>query len=286
MKIDPSQYDYVMYVDASGDDGFNFDKCSSTCYAASSLLVKQEDIVINLDILNQIKSIVGCKPTDEVKYSKIRRHRRSQDALSLLSDLKGKMASYVVFKKEVDQAKYQGNKNMSVVCHYMALRTLEKYDFPAGSRVLLAIDHMKHTEEVPLNYVIGANTSEDVLNNIDLSVVFRDSKDADFLLIQIADLLCGITREHFEQYETNPDMLYFASKCPPCQTVFEVKKKFTHISCKNGTAASHRIISSSNLKHIYNLFPETSGSALFGCFFTEPLLMMRKHFYMACIRKK
>lgn len=286
MKINPNIFDYIMYVDASGDDGFNFDNGSTTCYAASSFLVKQEDVVYNLNILSQIKNIVGCKQTDEVKYSKLRRHRRAKDAFPLLSDLKGEVASYVVFKKEVDQAQYRGNKNMSVVCHYMALRTLEKYDFPAGSRVLIAIDHMKHTEEVPLNYVIGANTSKNVSSNIDLSVVFKDSKDADFLLIQIADLLCGITREHFEQYETNPDMLYFASKCPPCQTVFEVKKKFTHISCKNGAAASHRIFSSSNLKHIYSLFPETTGPALFNCFFTEPSWMMRKHFYMACIRKK
>ena len=76
MKVDPSNYDYVMYVDASGDDGFKFEKDSSICYCAAALLVKQEDISHNLAILEQIKKIVGCKATDEVKYSKIRRHRR------------------------------------------------------------------------------------------------------------------------------------------------------------------------------------------------------------------
>lgn len=275
-----------MYVDASGDDGFNFEKCSSTCYAAASLLVKQEDLPHNLEILNEIKRIIGCKQKDEVKYSKIRRHRRAAEALSLLSNLKGSMAGYVVFKKEVDQSRYSGNKHMSIVCHYMALRTIEKFDFPQGSRVLLAIDHMKSTEEIPLNYVINTNTSENVKNNIDLSVVFRDSKDSEFLLIQIADLLCGILREHFEQYETNQDMRYFSVKCPPCETVFEAKRKTTRLFCKNGKASANRVVASANLKYIINLFPATDCSDMLSCFYTEPPKMMKKHFYMACRRKK
>ena len=75
MKVDPNQFDYVMYVDASGDDGFAFERGATICYAAAAFLVKKEDIAHNLEILKQIKAIVGCNEKDEVKYSRIRRHR-------------------------------------------------------------------------------------------------------------------------------------------------------------------------------------------------------------------
>lgn len=289
MKVNPAKYDYVMYVDASGDDGFKFEKDSSSCYCAAALLVKQEDILYNLDILKQIKKIVGCKETDEIKYSKIRRHKRGADALGLLSSLKGRMSCYLVFKKELPPEKRpdSGSKELSVICHIMAMRSMEFFQFSPNEKTLIAIDRMKNTEEEPLGEVLksepfGKRLSQEHHHSYD--VIFRDSKDANFLLIQIADLLCGTIREHFEQYETNEDMLYFKRACPPCVTVWLSKKGVTRKLCKNARSRAHRIIHSKNLHNVLPLFPVIKGPQFFDYFFVSPLKMMDQHTYLYCER--
>lgn len=288
MKVDPANYNYIMYVDASGDDGFKFDNGSTLCYCAAALLVKQEDIQHNLDILGQIKSIVGCKATDEVKYSKIRRHRRGTEALSLLAGIKGYMSCYLIFKKELptNEIPAQGSKEISVVCHAMALRSLEFYNFSDESRILIAIDRMKHTEEAPLgNYLTNDAFNHQRQNhNFSHDVVFRDSKDTNFLLIQIADLLCGTVREHFEQYESNEDMLYFKSLCPKCKKVWLLKKGMTHSMCKNGKGKKAKIFRSKNFYNVIHLFPATIGVNALDYFAMEPIRMVDQHFYHFCER--
>ena len=291
MKVNPADYGHIMYVDASGDDGFKFESDSTSCYAAAALLVAQEDLQHNLDILNQIKHIVGCKPTDEVKYSKIRRHRNVEKALSLLRDLKGKLSCYVIFKKELadDERPKPGTKTLSVVCHLMALRSLDSYSFQDGEKVLIAIDRMKHTEESPLEAQMKFGVLSDRKKperNFTTETIFRDSKDANFLLIQIADLLCGTIREHCEQYETNADMIYFSTTCPKCKQLLRIKRGNTRILCKKGESRVAKIIDSKSLRNIMHLFPVTRSLDLADFFFTRPTKMADKNFYMFCARKK
>ena len=288
MKVDPANFDYVMYVDASGDDGFKFDHDSSICYAASALLVKQEDIQHNLNILSQIKKIVGCKETDEIKYSKIRRHRRGSEALTLLKGIKGNMSCYIIFKKELptEERPSHGSKEISVVCHLMALRSLDYYTFSDGEKVLIAIDRMKHTEEVPIETYMKShplNQKTKKPRNFSFETVFRDSKDKSFLLIQIADLLCGTVREHFEQYESNTDMLNFRSFCPKCCQLQRIKgTKSTHNLCRNGRSRYKRIIHSKNLHNIFHLIPEQNSIDILDYFFMRPTKMMDQNFYLIC----
>ena len=287
MKVDPTQYDYVMYVDASGDDGFRFDKDSSSCYVVAAFLVKQEDILHNLDILLQIKQIVGCKPTDEVKYSKIRRHRRGTEALRHLQNLKGKMSCHIIFKKELppEEQNKTNDKALSVSCHAMALRALDSYSFQDGEKVLIAVDRMKHTEEAPLEYAMNRGFLSDSKHperNCITETVFRDSKDSNFLLIQIADLLCGTIREHFEQYEANKEMLYFRTKCPCCKQLMLMKKSITRPICRNGKSKTAQIFNSKNMMNIYHLIPKIKTPDMFDFFFMQPLKMMDQHFYMIC----
>lgn len=284
MKVDPNQFDYVMYVDASGDDGFAFERGATICYAAAAFLVKTEDIAHNLEILKQIKAVVGCKETDEVKYSRVRRHRRGAEALGLLKDAKGQLSCHVVFKKEVDQEEYKGNKSLSVVCHLMALRSLNRYDLEENSKILVAIDRMKATEEKPLAHIFERIRSQRKKNYTE-QIVFKDSKDADFLLIQIADLLCGAIREHFEQYETQEDMIYFKPLCPYCLSVAAAHKGSQPL-CRKGRSRTSKILTSKNLRYIFHLFPARSSADMLDYLAMDPLKMVKRHFYMCCHRKK
>lgn len=284
MKVDPSKFDYVMYVDASGDDGFKFDKDSSSCYCAAALLTKQLDIAHNLAILDQIKKIVGCKPTDEVKYSKVRRHRRGKEALELLQGIKGRMSCYIVFKKELAPGELQssGLKELSVLCHAMALRSMKDFGFSENEKILIAIDRMKNTEEVPLGQLLTVDAAEHPERKFSYEVVFRDSKDVDFLLIQIADLLCGTLREHFEQYESNEDMKYFASICPQCFNLRLAKRKQVRALCKNGKSRAARIMHSKNLYNLRPLLPDIPSWDVSHFLFMQPIKMIDKNFYLFC----
>lgn len=278
-----------MYVDASGDDGFKFESNSSSCYAAAALLVKQEDIQHNLDILSQIKQTVGCRLTDEIKYSRIRRHRNGPKALTLLRDIRGKMSCFIVFKKELspEDRPVSGSKELSVICHLMALQSLNYYSFSESEKILIAIDRMKSTEEVPIENLIKFGFFDNPAlpeRNFNVDTVFRDSKDVNFLLIQLADLLCGTVREHFEQYETHPDMLYFKSLCPKCQMVQRTKKRSAHNLCRGAKGHVNSIINSKNLHNIIHLIPKRSTTGMLDFFFMKPAKMIDQHFYLMCKR--
>ncbi|MCL2249565.1 MAG: phosphotransferase, partial [Oscillospiraceae bacterium] len=77
-KKNETEYDYIIYVDASGDDGLKFEKGSSLCFVASSVIIHKDDMSHNIAILNEIKKLMGGKVTDEVKYSKVRRHYNAE----------------------------------------------------------------------------------------------------------------------------------------------------------------------------------------------------------------
>lgn len=290
MKVNIANYDYVMFVDASGDDGFRFDKGSTKCYAAAALTVRKEDIARDVDILKNIKCAVGCEAADEVKYSRIRRHRNGNSALSLLSTLRGAVSCQIVFKKEIDKAKYVGNKNISVICHMMALRSLRSGKFKKEDKVLVVIDRMKQTEEKPLKELMDKGWTSNSDNTCTFDIIFRDSKDQNFLLLQIADFLCGIIREHFEQYDSNKDMMYFAEKCPPCYRLLKMRSAgqhhviYSHPLCQKGNSRANNIIKSTPFNFILPLFPKSRTAEMIDYFFMEPSRLFNKHFYLICSR--
>lgn len=284
MKENANDFDYVMYVDASGDDGFKFDKSSSICYAAAAFLVRREDIEYNLKILNDIKSIIGCKPKDEVKYSAVRRNKNSKQAMQLLKNLKGTLSCHIVFKKEVDAEEYRDNKFLSATCHMMALKSIKDMSFSNGERILVAIDRMKKTEEDPVKMLFESEFAKEKNGDYDTSIIFRDSKDANFLLIQVADLLAGIIREHFEQYESQPDMTYFSQKCPPCIRLQGVNPRSKPL-CKNGKSVASRILTSKNFGYIFHLIPKKNSSGMLEFIFMQPSTFMTKHLYLLCWKK-
>ena len=290
LKVNPDKFDYIMYVDASGDDGLKFDHDSSLCYAAAAFLVAKEDISLNLNILSQIKQIVGCKEIDEVKYSRIRRHRRASEALALLKELRGKVSCHVIFKKELlpEDPLLKEPKNLSVLCHLMAMNSLDSYSFSEGQKILVAIDRMKRTEERPLERQMNHGVLSNDMHpdrNFTVDTVFRDSKDSQFLLIQIADLLCGIVREQFEQYETNEDMIYFKERCPRCNFLSRSKKGHTCRICTQGRSRATQILYSKNFGNIYHLIPEYLSPRMATYLFMGPPKMAFQHYYLFCKKK-
>lgn len=76
--IEFQNYNYIMFVDASGDDGFNFKEksCdgSSFTFVSSCFVVKPEDIAHNEAVLNEMKAALNLPVEKELKSTTLKRH--------------------------------------------------------------------------------------------------------------------------------------------------------------------------------------------------------------------
>ncbi|WMM24090.1 DUF3800 domain-containing protein [Tissierella sp. MB52-C2] len=251
-------YDYFAYVDASGDDGFKFEEYgqgSSRCYAVAMFVVKKDDIEYNIDKLNKIKKLVGCKPEHEAKYTTLRRHRNKDEVHKIVSELKGTLVSWIAFKEKIEDPYFLDikNKALSQLCHVFPIKTAhDVLKDEVGSNLFIAVDVMKKVEMDGLkelledNFMPSSNESNKPINNYNLK--FKDSKDKDFQLIQVADILAGIIRNSFESWPFDHEIW---KRCKICDSLVNTKKLKN--LCKYKNKGIH-LENSNNLFKILPLF--------------------------------
>ena len=211
--------EYVMYVDASGDDGIKFDLGSSKCYAASAILMLKGDVAHNTAILSEIKHLMGAKPTDEVKYSRMRRHPKKKELHERLKGIKGFLYSNVLYKE------HDPPSHIGAFAHTMALSTIAAHFKGLGDvHVEIVIDRMKQPEEEDVARLMrGYSGSHGKLPEYD--IIFRDSKALGFELIQVADILAGLTRCYFEGVVNEGDAKPLFLLCQNCKTSVTVARR-------------------------------------------------------------
>lgn len=207
-EIQFENYDYVVFVDASGDDGFKFratsGEGSSYTFVSSCFVVKPEDIQHNTKILQDMKKVLHLPENAELKSTTLKRHRLSDRAYALLDDLIGQCFSMIAFKKDLlKNTKYAAlcdvqSKRLSGLTQAFPYYAIHQFEyFSPNDRILIVMDFMKKSEmtiveEHLKNYGIDPAVS----SNYDL--IFRDSKAEKYSLIQIADVMAGVIREYFE----------------------------------------------------------------------------------------
>lgn len=201
-------YDYIVFVDASGDDGFQFGKKSgdgsSLTFVSSCFVVKPGDISHNEQVLKDMKNVLNLKESSELKSTTLKRHRFANKAYALIDNLIGQCFSMVAFKKDLLRKPEYADlcnvktKELSGLTQAFPYYAINKSTyFSPTDRILIVMDFMKKTEmriveEHLRDYGIDPNVS----NNYDL--IFRDSKAERYSLIQIADVMAGLIREYFE----------------------------------------------------------------------------------------
>jgi len=207
--IDIFSYEKIVFVDASGDDGFSFRATSgdgsSFTFVVSCLVIDPEDFAYNCDILNRMKDALHLAHESELKSTTLRRHRFARDAYRVLSNIKGDVFSLVAFKKAL-QNSHDANdrelcdpttKELSGLVHSFPIYALTQTKIlPEGARVLIVVDHLKQTEAEAIENTYDNLGIRDLINS---DVIYRDSKSEKFPLIQLADALCGSVRNYFEK---------------------------------------------------------------------------------------
>ena len=216
-------YEKILFVDASGDDGFSFRETSgngsSFTFVVSCLAIDPEDFEHNCNVLNKMKDALHLPRTSELKSTTLRRHRFAHDAYNILNGIKGDVFSLVAFKKELknspnanDQNLYNSpNKELSGLVHSFPVYALtETSILPKDARVLIVIDHLKQAEAEAIENtyaVLG------IRERINCDVIYRDSKSEKFPLIQLADALCGSVRNYFEKTLSPLDIQLYCKAC-------------------------------------------------------------------------
>lgn len=278
MQYDISNYDYILFVDASGDDGFKFDKDSSKCYTVAAVLVPIQYIEQNIQVLQEIKQCIGAKPTDELKYSKLRRNKKYKEVIEILSKVKCNLYTHTAIKEilpEHDREEYTKKKMLSQLTHIFPIETtahiFSMYEKP---KVLIAIDVMKKVEMDGVNQLIDYCVEK---NNINFKpdVIFRDSKDSNFKLIQLADILSGFTRNFIEQLFAEKRL---AIACKPCfKTKRVVITKRNNVKC----ATKKNIkFNGDKEKSYFNKLIKLFGKDQNGCILLEGLSFSPPESYM------
>ena len=213
-------FDYYIFVDASGDDGLKFDKGSSLCYVASSVIIHKDDLEHNLHILNEIKSLMGAKEKDEVKYSKVRRHPKSLAIHRLLAEIKGSTYSVVVFKQLTTFPYFlnPANKALSSFSHAISIVSMGwHFTNNPDVTVQVIIDRMKTTEESAVIELLKRYSFDLPDEKLpEYAVIYRDSKAKGYELIQLADIVSGATRAYFENHNMDKSLNHFWLICPIC----------------------------------------------------------------------
>lgn len=221
--IDIYDYDKLIFIDASGDDGFVFDrddgKNSSSTFLVSALIMTPDDFDHNTNVLNEMKQELNLPFDKELKSTSLKRHRFADKAYSHIPDLRGTAFSIIAFKKDMmkcDDEFHQNlvknkQKELSGLIHTFPYYAFHKTNMiEDGEKVLLVIDHMKASEELSIENDLRG--FDDI--NGEYELIFADSNSKKFPLIQIADVICGTMRDYFEKEQ---DSKYFKAFCPTCR---------------------------------------------------------------------
>ena len=284
-NININKYDYIMFVDASGDDGMKFEKDSSLCFTTACFITDFKDISHNTDVLNRIKTISGRKTTDELKFSGFRRHPKYKEALKELITIKGNFSLHTAFKQKLTEDEHFSNpksKKLSAFAHVFPITTIMESSMFEGKHVLICIDRMKELEmktvELVLNYL--APTRRKMHCTYD--IVFKDSKAVGFELIQMADLAAGLGRRFFEHTITDPSAISFIRICVQC--LLAVKAKRLKHSCKTHgiTQKTRKQLLNSDFKYITQNLLESDSSALRIAIGFFPPDINKNYYFLVC----
>lgn len=107
--ININKYKYIMFVDASGDDGYVFRETSNSgssySFVVSCFMTKPEDYAHNINVLLSMKKAMFVKPEQEIKSTALRRSRYSDRVYDELQNLKGTCFSLIADKKLIHECR-------------------------------------------------------------------------------------------------------------------------------------------------------------------------------------
>ena len=209
-------YDWAMYVDASGDDGFAFNRGSSSTFTVNCFMCETSQIGYNKEILKNAKAVVRCPADVEMKSTTIIRSKRRSEICEVLSTLHGVLFQLVIFKKVIDPDSFtedqRENHIFSSVAHSFTINMAASFHEHFHKSVCIIVDNMKSAE------IVGTRKSVDeALQGVEHTLIFADSKSAEHSLLQVSDYFAGLSNRAFTDHEALIQKKPSMTRCAVCQ---------------------------------------------------------------------
>lgn len=291
---DFNSYKYIMFVDASGDDGYKFGKNrsdgSSFSFVVSCFVTEPKYLEYNNNILAEMKKTLFIKPEHEIKSTALKRHKNADAAYDVFSKLKGFAYSLVADKKLIKEVKPDGTNeyreitliaqnDLSGITHVFPVVSLFDSELVTmQDKILIVIDNMKKREMESIKSIL----SDFDHNNYDL--IFRDSKDKDFALIQIADILAGTIRDYYEESLPISSHNRYCGFCTRAAKNKNSNKIFAKCKDKKFRKNYLPYISNKKFNIVISIHLYTNPTSLFGEHFVIlPVEQMLLFTYIQCL---
>ena len=236
-QINLSDYNKIAFVDASGDDGFKFDaskgKGSTDSFVVSCLVMNIEDFTYNCGVLNRMKDTLNLDHNIELKSTTMLRHRFKHNAYQVFTDFRGQACSFIALKHDIANStdphvmmwRDGPGKQLSGLIHVAPFITMSESGLlNSTDRILVVIDHLKKTESIVIDDLFRVFS---INQNMNCTVIYRDSKSVMFPLIQLSDVVAGTVRQFVERL-CEDDLKSVRRYCTVCQA--------SHDFCSHGSA--------------------------------------------------
>lgn len=204
-------FTHRVYVDFSGDDGDPRTPGASRCVCIAWVASAESNLYHNKGVVLQIKKVIGCRATDNLRYKSLRRHRLKKEALNLLTQLKVSAVVVPVLKERITDEELRNPRTKKLVdlIHYFPLSSL--------------LNHITETYpdiyfQLIFDQVGWRGCEEDIQNSFKQDTELdwkrarpdwlRFTKSGSNLMLQLADIIAGLGREYVEDLQTR--------KLPPC----------------------------------------------------------------------
>lgn len=202
-------FEYIAFVDASGDDGFKFEdkNGSSPCFVVCALITEISNKDYNLKILDEVKKIGKIQDQNELKWSSFKKQKDNRfKALKKLCNLKSNLAFGVAFKKRIIDRAYINDpyKLLTSFIHGLCLETIFRLCLKADRNACIYIDQMKRVEQQNVKKLAKYTTNDNgelVETDHDEKVILSYVNSKAEKLIQAADFFSGALRSFFEKYD-------------------------------------------------------------------------------------
>jgi hypothetical protein len=212
--VDKRSFTHRIYVDFSGDDGDPKIPGASKIISIAWVLLAEADIWHNEGIVLKMKKLIGCKKDAELKYRAIRRHRKKKQVLELLKQAKVQLVVATVLKEELreDELRNPRTKKLIDLIHYFPINrffpVLPPYPESWFQLVFDEVGWAGCEDGIRHSYVADENIIFDPVSDPQ-SLIF--GKSGSILMLQMADIFAGITREYMESLQGQRLPL-----CPVC----------------------------------------------------------------------
>jgi hypothetical protein len=212
-------FTHRIYVDFSGDDGDPRTPGASRCLCIAWVASAESELSHNKGVVLQIKKIIGCRKSDNLKYKKLKRHRFKDKALALLTQLRVIVVIVPVLKERITDQELRSPRTKKLVdlIHYFPLSVLIKHVMQTYADIYFQLVFDR----------VGWRGCEEEIRS-----AFRQDAELDWkharpdwllftksgsnLMLQLADIVAGLGHEYIDSLQ--------GMKLPPC-TVCAVKGK-------------------------------------------------------------